>query len=98
MHLLLDLILIVHDKFKKNNRFEGIFRFDKFIPIEDLEYSKVVGANYEVDPIKLKKYIKNRIDNGEVSREEFSAHLKKRYKLDPKTSMKQEKELLDSST
>ena len=95
MHLLLDLILIVHGKFNKSNRFEGIFRFDKFIPIEDLEYSKVVGANYEVDPIKLKKYLKNRIDNDEISREEFSAHLKKRYKLDPKTSMKLDQYISD---
>ncbi|MCM1125382.1 MAG: DUF262 domain-containing protein [Lachnospiraceae bacterium] len=88
MHLLLDLILMVHGKFKKTNRFEGIFRFDKLIPIEDLEYSKVVGANYEVDPVKLKKYIKNRLDNDETSIEEFFAHLKKRYKLDDKTSFK----------
>ena len=95
MHLLLDLILIVHNKFKKNNRFEGIFRFDKLIPIEDLEYSKIVGASYEVDPVKLKKYIKNRIDNDEVSQEEFSAHLKKRYKLDQKTSLKLDQYISD---
>ena len=95
MHLLLDLILIVHSKFKKNNRFEGIFRFDKLIPIEDLEYSKIVGASYEVDPVKLKKYIKNRIDNDEVSQEEFSAHLKKRYKLDQKTSLKLDQYISD---
>lgn len=95
MHLLLDLILMVHNKFKKSNRFEGIFKFDKLIPIDDLEYSKVVGANYEVDPVKLKKYIRNRIDNDETTKEEFSAHLKKRYKLDPKTSLKLDQYLGD---
>lgn len=95
MHLLLDLILMVHDKFKKSNRFEGIFKFDKLIPIDDLEYSKVVGGNYKVDPVKLKKYIRNRIDNDETTKEEFSAHLKKRYKLDLKTSLKLDQYLGD---
>ena len=88
MHLLLDLILMVHGKFRKSNRFEGIFRFDGLIPIEDLEYSKIEKANYKVDPVKLKKYIRNRIDNDETSKEEFLLHLKKRYKLDDNISTK----------
>lgn len=96
MHLLLDLILLVHGKFRKSNKFEGIFQFDKLIPIEDLEYSTVVGANYEIDPIKLKKYIKVRIENDETSLEEFSLHLKKRYKLDNRTSRKLDQYLKDN--
>lgn len=95
MHLLLDLVLMVHSKFRKNNRFEGIFRFDKLIPIEDLEYSRISDASYEIDPVKLKKYIRNRIDNDEITKEEFAAHLKKRYKLDPKTSLKLDQYLND---
>lgn len=81
MRALLGLILLVHNKFKNTNKFEGIYRFDKIIPIEDLDYSILKNGEYIIDPVKVKKFIKERINNDEVSRETFVSHLQKRYRL-----------------
>ena len=86
MHALLDLILLVHGKFKGTNTLEGVFKFDKIIAIEELDYSNIVNADYVIDPVKLKKFIKSRIENDETSKQELFNYLKKRHKLDEKTS------------
>lgn len=93
MHALLELILLVHGKFKGTNTFEGIFKFDKIIHIEELDYSNIVNADYVIDPIKLKKFIKSRIENDETSKQDFFLYLKKRHKLDDKSSKTLEKYL-----
>lgn len=54
MHALLDLILLVHTKYAGTNRFEGVFKFNKIIPVDDLEYSVYSGGEYHIDPVKLK--------------------------------------------
>ena len=88
MHALLDLILLVHTKYSGSNRFEGMFKFNKIIPIEDLEYSIISNGECIIDPNKLKKFIRNRIDNDETEREEFINYLIKRHKLNPKDAGK----------
>ena len=88
MHALLDLILLVHTKYAGTNRFEGMFKFNKIIPIEDLEYSVIVNGECMIDPSKLKKFIRNRIDNDEIEREEFINYLIKRHKLSTKDASK----------
>lgn len=88
MHALLDLILLVHTKYAGSNRFEGMFKFNKIIPIEDLEYSVIKNGECVIDPSKLKKFIRNRIDNDEVEREEFVNYLIKRHKLNSKDASK----------
>lgn len=88
MHALLDLILLVHTKYKGTNRFAGMFKFDKIIPIEDLEYSAYSNGEYFIDHSKLKKFIKNRIDNDEINREDFINYLIKRHKLNDKDAKK----------
>lgn len=88
MHALLDLILLVHTKYAGTNRFEGMFKFNKIIPIEDLEYSVIVNGECMIDPSKLKKFIRNRIDNDEIEREEFINYLIKRHKLGAKDAGK----------
>ena len=88
MHALLDLILLVHKKYAGTNRFEGIFKFNKIIPIEDLEYSKIVNGECLIDPSKLKKFIRNRIDSDEVDRAGFINYLIKRHKLCDKDASK----------
>lgn len=88
MHALLELILLVHTKYKGTNKFEGMFKFDKIIPIEDLEYSDYSNGEYYIDPTKLKRFIKNRIDNDEIEQEEFIKYLIKRHKLDDKAAQK----------
>lgn len=88
MHALLELILLVHTKYKGTNKFEGMFKFDKIISIEDLEYSDISNGEYFIDPVKLKRFIKNRIDNDEIEKEEFIKYLIKRHKLDDKAAQK----------
>ena len=88
MHALLDLILLVHTKYKGTNRFAGMFKFDKIIPIEDLEYSDYANGEFFIDHTKLKKFIKNRIDNDEIDRTEFIKYLIKRHKLNEKDAKK----------
>ena len=88
MHALLDLILLVHTKYKGTNRFAGMFKFDKMIPIEDLEYSAYANGEYFIDHAKLKKFIKNRIDNDETEQTEFINYLIKRHKLNEKDAQK----------
>lgn len=88
MHALLDLILMVHTKYKGSNRFAGMFKFDKIIPIEDLEYSTYSKGEYSIDHVKLKKFIKNRIDNDEIEKNEFLNYLIKRHKLSEKDAKK----------
>lgn len=88
MHALLDLILLVHTKYAGSNRFEGMFKFNKIIPIEDLEYSVISNGEYIIDPNKLKKFIRNRIDNDETEREDFINYLIKRHKLNAKDAGK----------
>ena len=88
MHALLELILLVHTKYKGTNKFEGMFKFDKIIPIEDLEYSDYSNGEYYIDPTKLKRFIKNRIDNDETEQTEFIKYLIKRHKLEDKTAKK----------
>ncbi len=88
MHALQDLILLVHTKYAGTNRFEGMFKFNKIIPIDDLEYSVIVNGECVIDPSKLKKFIKNRIDNDEIEREDFINYLIKRHKLGAKEAQK----------
>lgn len=88
MHALLDLILLVHKKYYGSNRFEGMFKFTKIIPTEELEYSTIENGSIVIDPIKLKKFIKNRIENDECERLEFIRYLIKRHKLDDKSAKK----------
>lgn len=88
MHALLDLILLVHTKYASTNRFEGMFKFSKIIPIEDLEYSVIVNGECIIDPGKLKKFIKNRIDNDETEKIDFINYLIKRHKLSEKDASK----------
>lgn len=88
MHALLDLILLVHTKYKGTNKFAGMFKFDKIIPIEDLEYSAYASGEYFIDHAKLKKFIKNRIDNDETERTDFINYLIKRHKLNEKEIQK----------
>ena len=88
MHALLELILLVHTKYKGTNRFAGMFKFDKIIPIEDLEYSAYANGEYYIEPTKLKKFIKNRIDNDETEKTEFINYLIKRHKLNDKDAKK----------
>ena len=89
MRALLDLILLVHGKFKNTNLLEGIFKFEKIIPINDLEYSVVKNGAITIDPTKVKRFIKDRIDNDETEKEKFFSYLIKRYKLtDSKTIQK----------
>ena len=88
MHALLELILLVHTKYKGTNKFEGMFKFDKIIPIEDLEYSEYANGEYYIDPTKLKRFIKNRIDNDETEQTEFIKYLIKRHKLESKAAQK----------
>ena len=88
MHALLDLILLVHTKYAGSNRFEGMFKFSKIIPIEDLEYSTIINGECIIDPTKLKKFIKNRIENDEVDKTEFTNYLIKRHKLTTKDASK----------
>ena len=88
MHALLELILLVHTKYKGTNKFEGMFKFDKIIPIEDLEYSEYSNGEYYIDPTKLKRFIKNRIDNDETEQTEFIKYLIKRHKLESKAAQK----------
>ena len=88
MHALLELILLVHTKYKGTNRFAGMFKFDKIIPIEDLEYSAYANGEYYIEPTKLKKFIKNRIDNDETEKTEFINYLIKRHKLNDKDTKK----------
>ena len=88
MHALLELILLVHTKYKGTNKFEGMFKFDKIIPIEDLEYSEYANGEYYIDPTKLKRFIKNRIDNDETEQAEFIKYLIKRHKLESKAAQK----------
>lgn len=88
MHALLDLILLVHTKYAGTNRFEGMFKFSKIIPIEDLEYSTIVNGECIIDPSKLKKFIKNRIDNDETEKIDFINYLIKRHKLSAKDASK----------
>lgn len=93
MKTLLELILLVHGKFKGTNKFEGIFKFDKIIPIDELEYSVLRDGDYKINPVKLKKFIRNRIDNDETSKEELCGYLVKRHKLDKKHVKELEKYL-----
>ncbi len=88
MHALQDLILLVHKKYAGTNRFEGMFKFSKIIPIDDLEYSVIINGECVIDPSKLKKFIKNRIDNDETDQKDFINYLIKRHKLDAKDSQK----------
>ena len=88
MHALLEMILLVHTKYKGTNKFEGMFKFDKIIPIEDLEYSEYSNGEYYIDPTKLKRFIKNRIDNDETEQAEFIKYLIKRHKLESKAAQK----------
>lgn len=88
MHALLDLILMVHSKYKQTNKFSGMFKFDKIIPIDDLEYSVYKDGDTFIDPVKLKKFIRNRIDNDEIEKIEFLSYLAKRHKLDSQTMQK----------
>lgn len=88
MHALLDLILLVHSKYAGSNKFEGMFKFNKIIPIEDLEYTNIVNGSTIIDPIKLKKFIKNRIENDEYEKLVFVNYLIKRHKLDNKSAEK----------
>ena len=88
MHALLELILLVHTKYKGTNKFEGMFKFDKIIPREDLEYSEYANGEYYIDPTKLKRFIKNRIDNDETEQTEFIKYLIKRHKLETKAAQK----------
>ena len=88
MHALLEMILLVHTKYKGTNKFEGMFKFDKIIPIEDLEYSEYSNGEYYIDPTKLKRFIKNRIDNDETEQTEFIKYLIKRHKLESKAAQK----------
>ena len=88
MRALLDLILLVHTKYKGTNRFAGMFKFDKIIPIEELEYSAYANGEYFIDHNKLKKFIKNRIDNDETDKVEFTSYLIKRHKLSEKDARK----------
>lgn len=84
MKALIELILMVHGGRGKTTKFQNMFMFDKKIPIEELDYSGIDNAEYYIDPIKLKRYIKDRIDNDEISFNDFTNHIKKRYKLDDK--------------
>lgn len=88
MHALLDLILLVHSKYGGSNRFEGIFKFSKIIDIDDLEYSTYSNGEYVIDPVKLKKFIKSRIDEDETEKTDFTNYLIKRHKLDEKNTKK----------
>lgn len=88
MHALLDLILLVHSKYGGSNRFEGMFKFSKIIDISELEYSVYSNGEYIIDPIKLKKFIKNRIDEDETEKTNFTNYLIKRYRLDDKNIKK----------
>ena len=88
IHALLDLILLVHTKYNNTNKFEGMFKFDKIIPIEDLEYSEYANGEYYIDPTQLKRFIKNIIDNDQTEQAEFIKYLIKRHKLDDKSATK----------
>lgn len=88
MRALLDLILLVHTKYKGTNKFAGMFKFDKIIPIEELEYSAYSNGEYYIDHSKLKRFIKDRIDNDEIDRIEFTRYLIKRHKLGEKDCSK----------
>ena len=88
MHALLDLILLVHSKYANTNKFEGMFKFNKIIPIEELEYTNIVNGYTIIDPVKLKKFIKNRIENDECEKLEFVNYLIKRHKLGDKEAEK----------
>ena len=90
MHALLDLILLVHGRYSQTNRFAGVFKFNKIIPIDDLEYSMYSSANgeYVINHSKLKKFIKNRIDNDEIDKDNFFAYLTKRHRLSAQDSQK----------
>lgn len=82
--VLQELILLIHGKYKGSNSLEGHFKFDKIIPIEELDYSKYENGTYVIDPKKLKRFIKDRISNKETSKDEFLAYLRKRHKLSDK--------------
>lgn len=88
MHALLNMILMVHGKYDGCNKFEGIFKFKGIIPLEDLDYADLDNGRYVIRPSKLKRFIKDRIDNDECEKDVFFSWLKKRYKLDEKTSKK----------
>ena len=88
MHALLDLILLVHTKYAGTNRFEGMFKFNKLIPVEELEYSVYSDGEYIIDPARLKRFIKNRISDAEIERADFINYLVKRHKLGPKEAQK----------
>ncbi len=90
MHALLDLILLVHGRYSQTNKFAGIFKFNKIIPIDDLEYSMYSSANGEhiINHTKLKKFIKSRIDNDEIEKDQFFAYLTKRHRLSAQDSQK----------
>lgn len=88
MRSLIQLILLAHGGRGKVSKFQSMFMFDKKIPIEDLDYSVVENANYIIDPVRLKRFIRDRIDNDEISLERFIGYLKKRYKLDEKNESK----------
>lgn len=84
MHALLELILLVHTKYVGTNKFEGMFKFNKIIPIEELDYSLYQNGEYIIDPVKLKKFIKLIIDYDATEKEEFISYLIKRHKLEDK--------------
>ena len=81
MHTLLDLILLVHGKFKGTNTLAGMFKFDKIIPIQELEYVEYENGDYVIDHIKLKKFIRNIIDSDDIDQSRFAKYLVKRYRL-----------------
>ena len=65
---------MVHGKFKGTNTLEGVFKFDKIIAIEELDYSNIVNADYVIDTSKLlTRELKEELDRIFVKNEEYNS-------------------------
>lgn len=88
MRALLDLILLVHNKYKGTNMLAGMFKFDKIVPIQDLEYIEYENGDYIISHTKLKKFIRSIIDSDDTDIKDFLKYLIKRYRLDDQSADK----------